>query len=147
MRTPGAAPMDRYVYRRVPRSQWHSSGSRDEPSPAAFVDRHQRLSVYLASVQTPRSVLQMAIDAQIAKGPDGERFLALNGRTVEELVLGPRSWRVVRIPLAAFLSAGLTYDRVETDGHIELCGDPTLHLDRIAQQAEVLSAEECLRHP
>jgi hypothetical protein len=136
MRAPGEIPADAFVYRRVPRQHWHSIEPGDGPKAKAFLDRHQRLSVYLADAQSPRGALDLAIRH------GSPVFLEREGRSVEELVA--RGWRVVRVPLAAFLAAGLVFDRVEDDGHVELCGDPTASIDDLIELAEVLSPAECL---
>ena len=142
MRTSQDLSPDLLVYRRVTADQWEETPAGPVALAFAVVDARQALSLYLADSQTPRSVLQLAVDSALRRRND--RFLEKHGRTVEELV--QNGWRVVSLPLGALLAADLTPGpSIGRDGHIELLGDPTRHLRALVRAATVLSAEECLK--
>lgn len=119
---------DASVYRRVPSFRWDKRNNR--PQAAAFHTREGEpgLSVFDTRLQTPRGVLQNALDnakAQLAS-PDaeirekGRKFLEKQGDTVEALVAN--GWYVVRLPVSAFTDLGFTLDEAEPDGHRNVIG-------------------------
>ena len=145
MRRPEDLPPNIYVYRRIPAEQWDQPTGR--VNSGAFKDKHDRLSVYLADAQTPRGVLQLRLDTWAELGR--EAALMKHGRTLEELVNGPRRWRVFRIPLGILtgvprLSVAGVNGEVPDDGHIEVCGDPSPYYLVLVKAAELLDAAVCV---
>jgi len=116
-------------------------------NPLIFVLRanESELSVYAASVQTPRGVLQRIIDQlyeiySAKPEPEQERYLAWmerKGTTVERRIeLG---WRVVRLLLSAFIERGFIIGDTAPDGHIGIYGTREQfesHARRFMQLAE-----------
>jgi hypothetical protein len=92
-----------FVYRRISPKQWVSGG------PEAFLEGEgEGLSLFRAEIQTPRGVMQHAINAARERRQSSdpkvrksdEIQLACNGETVEEWLR--HGWHVVRLPVDAF---------------------------------------------
>lgn len=142
-----------WVYRAVNPDAVSSITGRANRAAFALRVNESELSVYSAEVQTPRGALQRLIDqleeAYNAK-PEEERarfraWMERKGTTVERrLALG---WRIVRLPLSAFLERGFIAGEVEPDGHISIEG-PREEFEDYAREfvllAQVLTPEEVI---
>jgi hypothetical protein len=145
---PNQHPEESYVYRRIPAS--YLRGKPPKPKPAAFkVKAGGSLSVFLATRQSPRGVLQHGIEAakQMAASADeairsrGEKQLSDYGSTVEEWV--QNGCRVARLAIPEFTRRGFVVSEPEDDGHINVSGDHEAYMDELAEAAELLTPEQC----
>lgn len=92
--------------------------------------------------------MQHAIDtanAWRASGDDAERQrgdkqLARFGGTVEEWL--QNGWRVVRLPISAFLDRGYTFSEPDAGGHVNAFGEHSEHALDLALIAEEVPPEE-----
>jgi hypothetical protein len=112
------------VYRRVPPLQWDPKGL---PQEAAFIPRpsdNDELSVYRADLQTPRGLLMLLLQQQLAKAQDSdpekrrsaERWLRKNGRDVDALISS--GWHVVWLEAREFTVRGFRLSAPDAEGHI-----------------------------
>jgi hypothetical protein len=60
----------------------------------------------------------------------GDKQLAQFGETVDEWL--QHGWRVVRLPLSAFVERGYTFDEPDPDGHLNAFGEHSLHAKGLA---------------
>jgi hypothetical protein len=117
----------------------------------AFVEGEgEGLSLFRADLQSPRGVMQHAIDAarerrassDAAARQRGERQLAQFGETVEEWLQS--GWHVVEVPLSAFLERGYTFDMPDETGHVNAYGDHSVHALDLVMIANELPPEAFL---
>ena len=140
----GSQPV--YVYRRVHPAQW--SPRKNRPGSQAFLEGPGAgLSLFRADLQSPRGVMQHAVDTarrwrdspDAAEQQRGEKQLAQFGETVETWL--QHGWRVVRVPLAEFIARGYTFDEPDADGHVNAFGSHALHAMDLATIAVELPPE------
>jgi hypothetical protein len=135
-----------YLYRRIHPDQWSKKG---RPGRSAFLaEEGKGLSLFRTDMQSPRGVLQHAIDAAKAKlksddaavRENGAKQLQKYGQTVDEWL--ERGWRVVRVPLHEFESRGYTFDDPADDGHVNAFGDYATHAIDLSQKVVEVPLED-----
>jgi hypothetical protein len=146
-------PGDQFLYRRIP--DWYVKNGKLKPAGFRKRSIEETLSVYSVNHTTPRKILQLCIDEQAAAEQSeddvishgAKSFFYKNGRTVDELIA--KGWRVAIINASAFTKIGWIVNSPDEIGHIdiEVIEDENLdeHLKDIADEAILLSAEECLK--
>jgi hypothetical protein len=140
---PAANQQSLFVYRRIHPGQW--STRKNRAGSQAFIEGEGAgLSLFRADLRSPRGVMQHAVDSAVksrasadqAERERGEKQLARFGETVEEWL--QQGWRVVRLPLAAFLERGYRLDEPDAEGHLNAFGEHSLHAMDLAMIAEEL---------
>jgi hypothetical protein len=137
------------VLRRLGHQQWERDTLK--PLPAGFTLRESEpgLSVFLASVQMPRQVLQKLLDLQhdrFQSGPQKlENWFHSNGRTVEDMV-DRHHWRVERVAMSCFPNGIFQAGEANAEGYLQIYGtseDFQRYSINIANQAILCTPEEC----
>ncbi len=157
MAKPSEAEAESYVYRRVAPKQHDKSGN---VLPTLFELRtfdEVGLSVYDASITTPRQALQQIIESrqnQLAsageEAADKIRKLLVKNPDVESLVKD--RWRVYKMPVSAIKAMGFSLGEPDASGHLNILGSDFQFKEQSADfselqitgQATLLSPEECL---
>ena len=110
----------------------------------------EELSVYSAHVCSPRDVLQILIDRVLAilnskSGAERAKFaewVERKGASVERrMELG---WRVIRLPVSAFLDRGFEVGEADAEGHIGIRGsaeDFEEYGDALVEIAEIVTVD------
>jgi len=154
---PSEAAAESYVYRRVAPKQHDKNG---KVLPALFelrIGESAGLSVYDASLTTPRQALQQIINSkknQLASAEDEAggkiRNWLVKYPDVESLVRD--RWRVYKMPVSVIKAMGFGLGEPDASGHLNILGTDSKFKDKSADftelqttgQATLLNEDDCL---
>ena len=122
-------PPERILLRRLREDQWNPATGAPKRNGFRRRKTENSLSVFDASLCSPRFVLQLAINDALQKCQSaeetlrekGEQFLSKYGDTPERLM--ENGWRVAQIPEAAFTLRGFEVSAADETGHCDVTGE------------------------
>ena len=147
-----------YVYRRVSPTQFNAKKNEVTPDLFALGTAARGLSVYHASIVTPREALRSVIEDKRKQLASTEDVVRVNTQKwlhkypdVESLVA--IGWRIVKLPVSEIIAMGFGLGEPDAQGHLNILGERSRFDDHIADFAELLKVgkarlltkDECLQ--
>jgi hypothetical protein len=129
---------DDLLHRKVQPGQWDADG----PHPAAFQDKHQDLSLFLARVRSPAQVLSL-----FARYPAVKRTCGTGNREPTPAEMYDAGYRIAVIPYSVIAAHGFQVEtdheghQYRTDGHVNVIAGKSLAITW-TQSAMLLDREE-----
>ena len=132
----------RILLRRLREDQWNPATGAPKRNGFRRRKTETSLSVFDASLCSPRFVLQLAINDALQKCQSseetlrekGQQFLSKYGNTPERLI--ENGWRVAQIPASAFISRGFEVSAADETGHCDVTGEEELFETRAVELAQ-----------